>query len=119
NHRVKNNMQMLHGLLQSAVREVSSQEARAVIRNASQRVSAMAAAQQLLYSDGNPRSFSIAGFLDAVCNSVRNAVLGEVTLHLEAGDGRLSNDVSMPLALILNELLTNAARHGAGADGRS
>lgn len=115
NHRVKNNMQMLHGLLQSAMREVSSQEAREVIRNANQRVNAMAAAQQLLYSDSNPRSFSIGGFLHAVCASARHAIPRDVSLYLESDEGRLSNDVSMPLALILNELLTNAARHGAGA----
>ena len=37
-----------------------------------------------------------------------------ITLRIEASSGHLSNDVSMPLALILNELLTNAAKH-AGA----
>lgn len=117
NHRVKNNMQMLHGLLQSALRETMSPEAQAVIRNASQRVSAMAAAQQLLYSESNPRSFSMSEFLHAVCGSARQAFHGEVALRLEAGDGRLTNDVSMPLALILNELLINAARHGTDRDG--
>jgi PAS domain-containing protein len=63
NHRVKNNMQMLHGLLRAAQRESKSAEAQAVLADASQRVGAMAAAQKHLYSDRNVRGFSIGEFL--------------------------------------------------------
>ncbi len=112
NHRVKNNMQMLHGLLEAALRETESAEAKAVIGDASQRVAAMAAAQQLLYADKTPRSFAIGDFLDAVSASARQAFPENVSVHIDAADGHLSNDVSMPLALILNELLTNAAKYG-------
>ena len=112
NHRVKNNMQMLHGLLRSAQRDTSSREAKAVLADAGQRVAAMAAAQQLLYNDSNPRSFSINEFLHAVCASARQAFGKEIAVRIEAEPGHLSNEVSMPLALVLNELLTNAAKHG-------
>jgi two-component sensor histidine kinase len=40
-----------------------------------------------------------------------------VNIDCEVGDFDLSNDTAMPLALILNELLTNAIKHGL--DGRS
>lgn len=112
NHRVKNNMQMLHSLLRGAQRETTHPEARAVLAEAGQRVGAMAAAQQLLYSNANPRSFSIKEFLRVVCASACQAFGKDVSVRIEADDGRLSNEVSMPLALILNELLTNAAKHG-------
>lgn len=112
NHRVKNNMQMLHGLLEAALRETESTEARAVIGDASRRVAAMSAAQQLLYADATPRSFAIGDFLHAVSASARQAFPENVSVHIDAADGQLSNDVSVPLALILNELLTNAAKHG-------
>ena len=117
NHRVKNNIQMLHGLLRSAQREARSLEAQAVLADASQRVAAMAAAQQHLYSDSNPRSFSIKEFLDAVCAAARQAFSKDIAIRIEAERGHLSNEVSMPLALILNELLTNAAKHGINGDG--
>jgi two-component sensor histidine kinase len=35
-----------------------------------------------------------------------------VIVVCEAADGEISNDSAMPLALILNELLTNAVKHG-------
>ena len=71
NHRVKNNIQMLHGLLRSAQREARSLEAQVVLADASQRVATMAAAQQHLYTDSNPRSFSTDEFLRAVCAGAR------------------------------------------------
>ena len=118
NHRVKNNMQMLHGLLQAALRETGSDEARTVLGDASQRVRAMAAAQQLLYGDSNPRSFEAGRFLEAVCDCARQAFDRRVSFGIRHEGGRLSNDVAMPLALILNELLTNAVKHGIdGARG--
>jgi two-component sensor histidine kinase len=77
----------------------------------------MAAAQQLLYTDSNPRSFSISEFLHVVCASARQVFGQEIAVHIEAAPGQLSNEVSMPLALILNELLTNAAKHGINGRG--
>jgi two-component sensor histidine kinase len=117
NHRVKNNMQMLYGLLRAAQRETKSAEAQAVIADASHRVAAMAAAQQLLYTDHNSRSFGVNEFLHAVCGSARQAFGKQISVRIEAEEGQLSNDVSMPLALIVNELLTNAAKHGVNGRG--
>jgi PAS domain S-box-containing protein len=118
NHRVKNNLQMLYGLLRASQRETKNTEAQRVLADAAQRVGALAAAQKLLYSDSSPRSFSISGFLHAVCESAQQAFGREIAVHIDADDGQLSNDISMPLALILNELLTNAAKHGTnGSSG--
>jgi two-component sensor histidine kinase len=117
NHRVKNNMQMLHGLLRAAERATESPEAQAVLADASQRVAAIAAAQQHLYTTESPHGFDTEGFLRSVCASAQQAFGREVTVKVDAQPGFLSNDVSMPLALIVNELLTNSAKHGL--NGRS
>jgi two-component sensor histidine kinase len=37
----------------------------------------------------------------------------DVKIARTSANGVLSNDVAMPLALILNELVTNAAKHGS------
>jgi two-component sensor histidine kinase len=117
NHRVKNNMQMLHSLLRSAQRETQSAEARAVLADASQRVAAMAAAQRVLYDAGNMTDFSAKDFLDAVCASAKQAFSGNIDLVIqESTSGKLPNDTAMPLALILNELLTNAAKYGVASN---
>ena len=111
NHRVKNNMQMLCGLLETAQRDAAP-DAQTVLKDASRRVAAMAAAQQVLYSSSVATTFNAADFLHAVGKSAQQAFGKSVKLKIETATGFLANDVSMPLALILNELLTNAAKHG-------
>jgi PAS domain S-box-containing protein len=112
NHRVKNNLQMLNALLITARRETKSAHARAVLGDASQRVVAMAAAQQTLYNAGNPTSFSAREFLESVCASAKQSFDNGVSIVVEQASGEIGNDAAMPLALILNELLTNAVKYG-------
>jgi PAS domain S-box-containing protein len=112
NHRVKNNMQMLQALLGASQRETSNAEARTVLADATRRVAAMAAAQQVLYEEHQPTSFSAKDFLTSVCSTARNAFGNGTVIEIEEAAGVLSNDVALPLALILNELLTNAVKHG-------
>jgi two-component sensor histidine kinase len=72
----------------------------------------MAAAQKVLYGTSDATRFSAQEFLDAVCQTAQQTFSRDVTVMCEAGDLNLSNDAAMPLALILNELLTNAVKHG-------
>ncbi|MDR6671000.1 PAS domain S-box protein [Rhizobium sp. 1399] len=118
NHRVKNNMAMLYGLIHSAARESNSPEARRVLGDAAQRVGAMAAAQQTLYMEKDRTRVNAKEFLEAVCSSARQAFSKDVALHIDVDAVQLPNDVTMPLALVLNELLTNAAKHGCDDAGK-
>jgi PAS domain S-box-containing protein len=117
NHRVKNNMQMLHALLDMARRDSRSEEARAVLADAARRVGAMAAAQKVLYETHNATTVEARSVLEAVCENARRSFGAGTDISLSAVPGRLSNDTAMPLALIVSELLTNAVTHGLA--GRS
>jgi PAS domain S-box-containing protein len=112
NHRVKNNMQTLQSLLYLAGRQTQSAEAKKVLSEASGRIAAMAAAQQVLYGTKDATRFRAGEFLNAVCETVRQSFSPRVRIVCEAAEAELSNDKAMPLALILNELLTNAVKHG-------
>jgi two-component sensor histidine kinase len=112
NHRVKNNLQMLHALLRTAQRETEDKEARAVLEDAAHRVGAIAASQRALYGSESASSFNTREFLHAVCQAAQQTFAGDVKIKIEADSGEMSNEISMPLALILNELLTNAVKHG-------
>jgi PAS domain S-box-containing protein len=112
NHRTKNNMQMLQSLLFSAARTAHSEEARKVLNEASARIAAMAAAQRVLYGRSDASRFAAEEFLPAVCETIRQLLPPETRIECGTAHGVLSNGVAMPLALILNELLTNAVKHG-------
>jgi PAS domain S-box-containing protein len=112
NHRVKNNMQMIQSLLYSASKQTTGEDARRVLGEASGRISAMAAAQRVLYETTAATRFSAQAFLDSLCESARQTCPAGVSIDCSTDAIELSNDVAMPLALIVNELLTNAVKHG-------
>jgi PAS domain S-box-containing protein len=116
-HRVKNNMQMLQSLLGAAEREAPNREARQVLGDAMRRVGAMSAAQQSMYS-ASPVHFEVRAFLESLCSNA-NQAFGRLTdITIEGASGVLSNDAAVPLALIVNELITNAVQHGRGEGAR-
>jgi PAS domain S-box-containing protein len=117
NHRVKNNMQMLQILLEAGARRAESSEAREVLDEASGRVMAMAAAQRVLYTTPDATRFDAREFLKAVCETAKQTFPHELEINYEADAIRLSNDAAMPLALIANELLTNAVKYGLNGQG--
>jgi two-component sensor histidine kinase len=112
NHRVKNNMQMLQILLEAGAQRATSSEAREVLDEASSRIMAMAAAQRVLYTTHDATRFNAHDFLNTVCETARQTFPQELEIDFEADAMQLSNDTAMPLALIANELLTNAVKYG-------
>jgi two-component sensor histidine kinase len=117
NHRVKNNMQILHVLLNSSRRASKSPEARSILEDASRRVGAMAAAQQVLYGTQSGMSFQADAFLQSVCRMAQDTFGRNVRIAIERAQGTLSNDAAMPMALILNEFITNAVKYALPHDG--
>jgi two-component sensor histidine kinase len=110
---------MLQSLLFTATRTTQNFEARRVLDDVSNRISAMAAAQRVLYASGTASRISAAEFLDAVCHAAQQSFLPTIEIVREVVSGELDNDDAMPLALILNELLTNAAKHGCKEGAKS
>jgi PAS domain S-box-containing protein len=112
NHRVKNNMQMLQILLEAGAQRVETTEAREVLEEASGRIMAMAAAQRVLYTTPDAARFNACDFLNAVCEAAKQTFPQELAIDYKGDPVQLSNDAAMPLALIANELLTNAVKYG-------
>jgi two-component sensor histidine kinase len=67
----------------------------------------------VLYGKTDAGRFPASEFLHAVCQTVQQTLPPNVRIVCQTASGALSNDAAMPLSLILNELLTNAVKHGA------
>jgi two-component sensor histidine kinase len=112
NHRVKNNIQLMVGLFSAAIRETRSPEVRAVLHSAVQRLLAVGAAQTLMYRSKQLATVPARPFVDALTRTLASAFGEQVRIDVAAEEGRLSTEFAFPLALILNELVTNAVKHG-------
>ena len=64
-------MQMLQSLLNLACKQTCSAEAQGILSEASNRIAAMAAAQQVLYGTTDATRFSSQEFLNAVCRTAQ------------------------------------------------
>jgi len=118
NHRLKNNLQMLYGFLEIARQKTTNAEAREVLSDTSRRIGAMATAQQVFYSVRNSTDVSGQRFVAAVCANARAFFTKDVSINFEATARFLPKETATPLALALNELLTNSAKYGASESGR-
>jgi two-component sensor histidine kinase len=111
-HRVKNNIQMIHGLFAAAQRETQSDEVRSFLGTAINRLVSIGTAQQILYEAQELESVSTQAFIRALCDALRTTFGSTFELDCKVSDGRLSSETALPLALIVNELLTNAMKYG-------
>jgi two-component sensor histidine kinase len=80
-------------------------------------VGAIAAAQKVLYQGNDAVHFGAEEFIRSICTTANQLFGRAVAVDCDATEGLLPNDVAVPLALILNELITNAAKYGANARG--
>jgi two-component sensor histidine kinase len=72
----------------------------------------MAAAQRVLYGRSDASRFNADELLQAVCQTVEPMLANNVRIACDSAPIELSNDIAIPLALIVNELMTNAVKHG-------
>ena len=120
-HRVKNNLQMVGGLLRMQDRLITDPTARQAMRDGQDRVRCMALIHQDLFGDGNARGIDMAGYVDKLAKGLlRSHGLDRerITLHVEVDPLHLDVDSAVPIGLILNELIVNALKH-AFPDGRA
>lgn len=116
-HRVKNNMQMLSALISGAEREASSAEARAALKNASLRFSAVSAVQQLLYRSGQLEAIGSQALVKALMEAISTLSAEPLRAEVNVDSIDLPIEVAVPIGLILNELLTNAVKYGRPSSG--
>lgn len=116
NHRVKNSLQLVSGLLNLQVAAAGDEAVRHHLRDAAHRISAVAQVHQRLYRAEQFRSLDFGSFLTELCGDLARGAGGPRTIDVavEAEFIEMPVDQAVPLGLIANELVTNAIKH-AGA----
>ncbi|GJD75365.1 Blue-light-activated histidine kinase 1 [Methylobacterium goesingense] len=118
-HRVKNNLQMISSLLGMQARTIADPDAREKMRMMLDRVEALGTVHRQLYDSGNVTRFDVADCArELVTDLVHGSGRNEIRLRLELESVVIAVDKAAPVALMLNELVTNALKH-AFPDGRA
>ena len=118
-HRIKNNLQMISGLLQLEAELSEGGSSSERLRQAIARIQAIAQVHNLL-SEEMPEKVDAHALISTIVNTLVSSASStgnapEVTLAVE--HLWLSADQAVALALIVNELVANSLLHGRPPDG--
>lgn len=113
-HRMKNNFTVVMSLLEMQRRRVKEETAKEALKEAGLRVKGIATAHSHLYR--NTSDFGrveMKSYLENLCAMLADALFlhGDIQLVCEADYALMPRDRAVSIGLIVNELVTNAAKH--------
>ncbi len=114
-HRVKNNLQIVTSLLRLEAGRSNQPETKIMLGDMQGRIRAMALLHESLYRKGTFATVELGAYLrNLATQAVRSLAPpgGDVKLVLELDAVQVSLDQATPVGLLLNELMSNAFKHG-------
>lgn len=111
-HRVMNSLQFVASLLDMQSRGAINPEAAVQLEHAAGRVAAVARVHRHFYMDEAVESTCGLEYLRRLCADLATS-LGGVELRVRGAPATILTTRVMPLGLVVNELVTNAAKYGA------
>ena len=110
-HRVMNSLQFVSALLRM---QGKSSDARAAeqLEMAANRVATVARVHRHFHLEEDTVNVTAISYLRRLCEDLSEIL--SVTIEVDGEDGLLPTTAIQPVGLIINELVTNAAKHGAG-----
>lgn len=118
-HRVKNNLMVISSLLNLQSRYIKDEEAKGIFKESQNRAHSMAIIHERLYQSSDLKKIDFGDYIRTLANDLyRIYVLRpeKVELQVNADEIMIDINTSIPLGLILNELLSNSMKHGFPGD---
>jgi two-component sensor histidine kinase len=110
-HRVKNSLMIVTSMLQLQARDIGDLNLTLHLEEAARRVSAVAKAHDQLFQGADIERLDLGKYVEGVCKDL-DASVAHCDIHIEAQHGmEFSADRAIAAALIVNELIANAAKH--------
>lgn len=114
-HRVKNNLQMVHAILDLQARDLKDPESMQLIEDSLNRINAISLIHQKLYQTENIRAVRMTEYLceltDDLVIHFRKEVSKPIRVMYEVEDLNLDIESALPIGLIVAELVTNSCKY--------
>ncbi len=120
-HRVKNNMQIISSILNLQSSYTSDTNILNLLRESQNRIKTMAYIHESLYQN---KTFSSINFNEYLTQLISNIIHSysvspdKMKLEIDCEKTILNLDISIPLGLIINELITNSIKHAFPASSK-
>ncbi|KQT60647.1 MULTISPECIES: PAS domain-containing protein [unclassified Aureimonas] len=111
-HRVKNNLQMVAAMIRNQARFSGAPAVQDSLVATLARVETLGAVHRRLYESKDIATFSVGEFIGEIASGViESAGQSRIRLELDLEPVEVASASASPLALLVNELLTNALKH--------
>jgi PAS domain S-box-containing protein len=113
-HRVKNNFQIISGLLYLQSLNIQNPHALQVLKESQNRIESMALIHKKLYQSGTMADVDFAGYIFGLVDYLKKSYALEsmyVQIKQKISPVMINMDTAIPCGLIINELVTNAIKY--------
>jgi two-component sensor histidine kinase/ABC-type uncharacterized transport system substrate-binding protein len=113
-HRVKNNLQVISGLLNLQAHHVTDNDVKETYKESQNRVISMALIHEELYQSTELSRIDFGAYIKNLSMNLfssYNVGLDRVKLELDVQHKEMVVDTAIPCGLIINELISNALKH--------
>ncbi len=120
-HRVKNNMQVISGLLSLQADSSEDERIKQSLKESQNRVYAMSTVHETIYSSGDLSEIDLCEYLSKITNMLTQAYavdLSRIGCRIDCDDIKIGVEQASPLGLIINEIVSNSLIH-AFPDGKT
>jgi two-component sensor histidine kinase len=114
-HRVRNNLQTVAALLSLQIRQAQGERDAEALREAAGRIQAIAAVHDLLSDEKRLSGATIDQIARLVAEEAHSTMIrpgAKIKFTIEPSDVNVPSRTATILALLINELVSNAVRHG-------
>ncbi|WP_177177788.1 histidine kinase dimerization/phosphoacceptor domain -containing protein [Citreimonas salinaria] len=111
-HRVKNNLSIMSALLRTEARSAQDGAISAALLEASGRIMSISVVHEILDEAGHADEIDLKTVLTLLVDRVRESICpAHVTLRAQVCPVSANINKALPVALLVNELITNAIKH--------
>jgi PAS domain S-box-containing protein len=113
-HRVKNNLTVISSLLNLQSRYIKDKDDLKMFMESQSRAKSMAIIHQKLYSSSDLKHIDFDDYIKTLARDIFDVYVqnpSEINMFFDVEDIKLDINTSIPLGLILNELLTNTLKY--------
>lgn len=113
-HRVKNNLAVIHGLLDLQGAYINDRPTLGIIKESQNRIKSIAILHEKLYENNTLKEVNVRSYTEELIEFVKSGLSDkakpiEIITQIESIN--LEMEKAMPLALLINELISNSYKH--------
>lgn len=118
-HRVKNNLQVISGLLNLQAQHITEPGAKEVYKESQNRVITMGLIHEELYQSKDLAQVDFGAYIQSLSTNLLASygkAQGDIDLVIDVEHFEMIVDTAIPCGLIVNELITNSLKHAFPTD---